>query len=134
MNGHAVPQAREALHQLALRSGKLSEDGAIIPFYRSIIDGWMAESQIVVPLVVRNEGIGERLTPLEARAIRLALEYVGPMIAADAHTPLSRVRKKLEETFGRFELAGTPVPRDASAEETLVRDQNAFVESALARL
>ena len=28
-----------------------------------------------------------RLTPLEARAIRLALEYVGPMIAADAHTP-----------------------------------------------
>jgi len=29
-----------------------------------------------------------RLTPLEARAIRLALEFVGPMIAADAHTPL----------------------------------------------
>ena len=41
-----------------------------------------------------------RLTPLEARAIRLALEYVGPMIAADAHTPLDKVRKKLEETFG----------------------------------
>ena len=33
-----------------------------------------------------------RLTPLEARAIRLALEFVGPMIAADAHTPLERVR------------------------------------------
>jgi proteasome accessory factor BC len=49
-----------------------------------------------------------RLTPLEARAIRLALEYVGPMIAADAHTPLSRVRKKLEETFGQFELAQEP--------------------------
>ena len=29
-----------------------------------------------------------RLTPLEARAIRLALEFVGPMIAAEAHTPL----------------------------------------------
>ena len=28
-----------------------------------------------------------RLTPLEARAIRLALEFVGPMIAAGAHTP-----------------------------------------------
>ncbi len=41
-----------------------------------------------------------RLTPLEARAIRLALEYVGPMIAADAHTPLDKVRRKLEETFG----------------------------------
>jgi proteasome accessory factor C len=62
-----------------------------------------------------------KLTPLEARAIHLAMEYVGPTIAADAHSPLKRVRKKLEETFGRFELAGTPEPRDASAEEKLVR-------------
>ena len=46
-----------------------------------------------------------KLTPLEARAIRLAIEYVGPTIAADAHTPLARVRRKLEETFGQFELA-----------------------------
>ena len=45
-----------------------------------------------------------RLTPLEARAIRLALEFVGPMIAAGAHSPLDRVRAKLEETFGVFEL------------------------------
>src|SRR5258708_32751159 len=45
-----------------------------------------------------------RRTPLEARAIRLALEYVGPMIAADAHSPLDKVRKKLAETFGVFEL------------------------------
>ena len=62
-----------------------------------------------------------KLTPLEARAIHLAMEYVGPTIAADAHTPLKRVRKKLEETFGRFDLAGTPVASDASADETLVR-------------
>ena len=34
--------------------------------------------------------LAPRLTPLEARAIRLALEYVGPMIAADAHTQLAR--------------------------------------------
>jgi proteasome accessory factor C len=61
-----------------------------------------------------------RLTPLEARAIRLALEYVGPMIAADAHTPLARVRKKLEETFGVFELAQTPEPHVERAEEDLV--------------
>src|SRR5690242_3137686 len=61
-----------------------------------------------------------RLTPLEARAIRLALEYVGPMIAADAHTPLARVRKKLEETFGQFELAQTPEPQAERAEEDLV--------------
>ncbi|HYI74963.1 MAG TPA: WYL domain-containing protein [Gaiellaceae bacterium] len=62
-----------------------------------------------------------KLTPLEARAIHLAMEYVGPTIAADAHTPLKRVRKKLEDTFGRFDLAGSPEPRDGSAEETLVR-------------
>ena len=49
-----------------------------------------------------------KLTPLEARAIRLAIEYVGPTIAADAHTPLERVRRKLEETFGQFELAPAP--------------------------
>lgn len=54
--------------------------------------------------------LAPRLTPLEARAIRLALEFVGPMIAADAHTPLDRVRKKLEETFGQFELTQTPSP------------------------
>ena len=62
-----------------------------------------------------------KLTPLEARAIRLAIEYVGPTIAAEAHTPLERVRRKLEETFGQFELAQTPAPRDASDEEKLVK-------------
>jgi proteasome accessory factor C len=64
--------------------------------------------------------LAPRLTPLEARAIGLALEFVGPMIAADAHTPLDRVRKKLEETFGQFELAHTPNPQIAEAEADLV--------------
>ncbi|MBD0348820.1 MAG: WYL domain-containing protein [Thermoleophilia bacterium] len=62
-----------------------------------------------------------RLTPLEARAIRLALEFVGPMIAADAHTPLERVRRKLEETFGAFELVQTPEPHVRRDEEALIR-------------
>src|SRR4051812_13809700 len=61
-----------------------------------------------------------RLTPLEARAIRLALEFVGPMIAAEAHTPLESVRRKLEETFGEFELQQTPEPAVQPAEEDLV--------------
>ncbi len=64
--------------------------------------------------------LAPRLTPLEARAIRLALEYVGPMIAVDAHTPLDRVRKKLEETFGQFELQQTPEPHIEPSEEDLV--------------
>ncbi|HET9286870.1 MAG TPA: WYL domain-containing protein [Gaiella sp.] len=62
-----------------------------------------------------------KLTPLEARAIRLAIEYIGPTIAADADTPLERVRKKLEETFGQFELAPAPASRSGDDEEALVR-------------
>jgi proteasome accessory factor C len=62
-----------------------------------------------------------KLTPLEARAIRLAIEYVGPTIAAEAHTKLGRVRRKLEETFGRFDLNATPEPRVASDDEALVK-------------
>jgi proteasome accessory factor BC len=74
-----------------------------------------------------------RLTPLEARAIRLALEFVGPMIAAGAHSPLDRVRAKLEETFGAFELTQTPTPH-VGEEEGLVDqltqaiDQHRLVE------
>ncbi len=64
--------------------------------------------------------LAPRLTPLEARAIRLALEYVGPMIAADAHTQLHGVRRKLEETFGQFELSQAPQPQIELAEEDLV--------------
>jgi predicted DNA-binding transcriptional regulator YafY len=60
-----------------------------------------------------------RLTPLEARAIRLALEFVGPMVAAGAHGTLANVRRKLEETFGQFELSQTPEPH-VGAEEGLV--------------
>src|SRR4029079_3691552 len=61
-----------------------------------------------------------RLTPLEARAIRLALEFVGPLIAAEAHRPLDRVRKKLEDTFRAFALTQTPEPRRDKTEEGLV--------------
>jgi predicted DNA-binding transcriptional regulator YafY len=62
-----------------------------------------------------------RLTPLEARAIRLALEFVGPMITAGSRTPLEKVRNKLEETFGQFELAQTPEPHVGEPEEELLR-------------
>jgi proteasome accessory factor C len=62
-----------------------------------------------------------KLTPLEARAIRLAMEYVGPTIAADAHTTLQRVRRKLEETFGQFDLQQPGPSRVVDDEEALVR-------------
>src|SRR5919204_3109503 len=41
-----------------------------------------------------------RLTPLEARAIRLAPEFVGPMIAADPRTPPGPGPEKTAEKFG----------------------------------
>jgi proteasome accessory factor C len=62
-----------------------------------------------------------KLTPLEARAIRLAIEYVGPTIAAEADTPLERVRRKLEETFGQFELSSPAATRAGEDEAALVR-------------
>ena len=49
-----------------------------------------------------------RLTPLEARAIQLALEFVGPSIAAQANTQLDRVRQKLADTFGEFDVEQPP--------------------------
>jgi proteasome accessory factor BC len=78
--------------------------------------------------------LAPRLTPLEARAIRLALEYVGPMIAADAHTPLDKVRRKLEETFGAFEVSDERESEGGGEEEDLIttlargRDERRLVE------
>ena len=69
-----------------------------------------------------------KLTPLEARAISLAIDYVGPTIAAEAHTPLERVRKKLEETFGQFDLPRAPTGDAEDVEEKLVRTLSDAVE------
>ncbi len=91
--------------------------GGCYTVYAELVDG-----QVHVDKELYGETFraAPRLTPLEARAIRLALEYVGPMIAAEAHTPLARVRKKLEETFGQFELVQTPEPHVGSQEENFV--------------
>ena len=72
--------------------------------------------------------LAPRLTPLEARAIRLALDIVGPSIAAQVHTPLDRVRKKLEETFGQFQDHQTPEPRAELDEEELVATLSRGIE------
>jgi predicted DNA-binding transcriptional regulator YafY len=72
--------------------------------------------------------LAPRLTPLEARAIRLALDIVGPSIAAQVHTPLDRVRKKLEDTFGQFEDHQTPEQRTGHDEEQLVATLSDAIE------
>jgi proteasome accessory factor BC len=75
-----------------------------------------------------------RLTPLEARAIRLALEFVGPMIAAGAHSPLDRVRAKLEETFGAFDLTQTPAPHVGDEEDLVATLTQAIDEHRLVEI
>jgi predicted DNA-binding transcriptional regulator YafY len=98
--------------------------GGCYTVYAELVDG-----QVHVDKELYGETFraAPRLTPLEARAIRLALEYVGPMIAAEAHTPLVRVRKKLEETFGQFELIQTPEPHAGSQEENFVSTFSAAI-------
>jgi predicted DNA-binding transcriptional regulator YafY len=92
--------------------------GGCYAVYASLADG---EVQVEKELFGDTFRKPPRLTPLEARAIRLALEFVGPMIAAEAHTPLERVRKKLEQTFGEFELPEPRQQEDGSSQEDLIR-------------
>jgi proteasome accessory factor C len=61
-----------------------------------------------------------RLTPLEARAIQLALDFVGPSIAAQANTQLDRVRQKLADTFGEFDIEEPPDRQALTDEEQLI--------------
>jgi proteasome accessory factor BC len=91
--------------------------GGCYTVYAELTDG---EVHVDKELYGETFRAAPRLTPLEARAIRLALEYVGPMIAAESHTPLKRVRKKLEETFGQFDLVQTPEPHSGNEEERFV--------------
>ena len=51
-----------------------------------------------------------RLSPLEAKALLLALDLVGPLVAADAGTTLTDVREKITGSFGRYEMRGAPAP------------------------
>jgi proteasome accessory factor BC len=76
-----------------------------------------------------------RLTPLEARAIQLALEFVGPSIAAQANTQLDRVRRKLAETFGEFDVEEPPERVALTEEEQLIATlQRAIAEHRLVEI
>jgi proteasome accessory factor C len=75
-----------------------------------------------------------RLTPLEARAVRLALEFVGPMISAGSSSPLERVRAKLEEAFGAFDLAQTPTPQGGPEEDLVATLTKAINQKHLVEL
>jgi proteasome accessory factor C len=61
-----------------------------------------------------------RLSPLEAKAILMALDLVGPQVAAGAGTTLDAVRRKVEAAFGRFALRETPAPTAQRDEEGIL--------------
>ena len=69
-----------------------------------------------------------KLTPLEARAISLAIDYVGPTIAAEAGTPLDRVRRKLRGDLRPVRRSAAPGGSAGDAEEQLVRTLSDAVE------
>ncbi len=45
--------------QHALATRNINSENAIVPFYQQIMQAWQVVSVVAVPLVVRNEGIGE---------------------------------------------------------------------------
>ena len=76
-----------------------------------------------------------RLSPLEAKAILMALDLVGPQVAAGAGTSLARVREKVEAAFGRFELREAPTPAPLPDEEDILSVLNhAVLERRLVRV
>ena len=123
----ALISAEDIVERFRIPAGELEDHLALLNLVNFgggcyTVYAELAEGQVHVDKELYGETFraAPRLTPLEARAIRLALEYVGPMIAAEAHTPLARVRKKLEETFGQFELVQTPEPHVGGQEENFV--------------
>ena len=61
-----------------------------------------------------------RLSPLEAKALQMALDLVGPLIAADAHTSLDAVREKIEAAFGRYDMRGSAPSRTATVDNDVL--------------
>ena len=70
-----------------------------------------------------------RLSPLEAKSLLLALDLVGPLVAADAGTALDDVRAKLEAAFGRYDMRGAPTPQPTPLDEDVLSVLSAAVRS-----
>ena len=76
-----------------------------------------------------------RLSPLEAKALLLALDLIGPLVAADADTTLEAVREKVETAFGRYEMRGAPAPQGSPLDSDVLSVLSAAVrERQLVRI
>ncbi len=58
-----------------------------------------------------------RLSPLEAKALMLALDLVGPLVAATAKSDLDSVRAKLTEGFGGYGTLAVPATAPTQSEQ-----------------
>jgi proteasome accessory factor BC len=58
-----------------------------------------------------------RLSPLEAKALLLALDLVGPLVAATSRSGLDSVRAKLTEGFGGYGSPTVPATAPTSSEQ-----------------
>jgi proteasome accessory factor C len=58
-----------------------------------------------------------RLSPLEAKALLLALDLVGPLVAATSRSDLDSVRAKLTEGFGGYGSPTVPATAPTSSEQ-----------------
>ena len=70
-----------------------------------------------------------RLSPLEAKALLLALDLVGPLVAADAGTTLDDVRAKLAVAFGRYDMRSAPAPQPTPLDEDVLSVLSAAVRN-----
>lgn len=63
-----------------------------------------------------------RLSPLEAKALLLALDLVGPLVAATAKSDLDSVRAKLTEGFGGYGSPTVPATSPTRSEQHVLEE------------
>jgi proteasome accessory factor C len=63
-----------------------------------------------------------RLSPLEAKALLLALDLVGPLVAATAKSDLDSVRAKLTEGFGGYGSPTVPATSPTGSEQHVLEE------------
>jgi proteasome accessory factor C len=76
-----------------------------------------------------------RLSPLEAKALMLALDLVGPLVAATMQHDLDSVREKLTTTFGNYGAPAVPATAPSSGDQqVLTRITEALRATQLLRI
>jgi proteasome accessory factor C len=76
-----------------------------------------------------------RLSPLESKALMLALDLVGPLVAATMQHDLASVREKLATTFGNYGAPAVPATAPSDGDQkVLTKITEALREKRVLRL